>query len=115
MGLDTESGYIFKPSRCYGQKPQVCRLGVKTHHRHMKCERAIVTGGSHKDACIAKVKLENKFSQLTEIAPGEFILVTCGEYIQKRCLGSEPAQQKFSPFFTRLYNNRQRTSLYTRT
>ena len=45
MGLDTESGYIFKPSRCYGQKPQVCRLGVKTQQRHMKCERSIVTGG----------------------------------------------------------------------
>ena len=94
MGLDTESGYIFKPSRCYGQKPQVCRLGVKTHHRHMKCERAIITGGSNKDDCIAKIKLENKFSKLTEITPGEFILVTWGEYVQKRCPGSEPARQK---------------------
>ena len=57
MGLDTESSYIFKPTGCYGQKSQVCTMGVKTHHHHIKCKRAIVDGGSHKEACIV-----NKYS-----------------------------------------------------
>ena len=96
MGLDTVSGDIFRPSRCYGQEPQVCRTGVKTHQRYMKCERALITGGPHKQACVVKLRKENKLSKLTEISPGEYILVTWGETIQKRCLGSEPIRLKLS-------------------
>ena len=96
MGLDTVSGDIFRPSRCYGQKPQVCHAGVKTHQRHMKCERALITGVPHKQAFVVELRKENKLSKLTEISPGENILVTWGETIQKRCPGSEPIRLKLS-------------------
>ena len=98
MGLDTVTGYVFVPSRCYGQNPQVCRFGIKTHPGRMRCERALITRElQHLENCVVKITKQEEFSQLTEITPGEYILVTWGETIHKRCVEKEPERRKLPP------------------
>ena len=87
LGLDTTTGDVFVPSRCYGQNSRVCRFGVKTHVEQYACDYGIITGKpKHREECVVKLRKTDTHSMLEEITPGEYILVTWGETVQEMCL-----------------------------
>ena len=82
---------MFVPSRCYGQNPHVCRLGVKTHVDQYACDYGIITDkAKHREKCVVTLRKTDTYSKLDEITPGEYVLVTWGETVQEMCVGSPP-------------------------
>ena len=93
MGIDTRSEYIFQPSKCYGQRPQVCRASVRAHRNYLKCESALLDAQSSRDDCVVTIRKEKVVSKLTEISSSEYVLITWGETVHKRCAGTKPVSK----------------------
>ena len=80
LGLDTTTGEVFEPSRCYGQNPHVCRLGVKTQVDQYACDYGIITEkAKHREKCVVTLRKTDTYSKLDKITPGEYMLVTWAE------------------------------------
>ena len=91
VGLDTQRGWLFTPRDCVGHDPIVCRFGIQFKENYFKCEQGILSGDHMgRQYCEVTIKKSDDQSIIEEISPSEFVLVTWGEQVTRRCLKSIP-------------------------
>ena len=62
----------------------VCRMSIKTHHYHFKCEGTLLDNQLSKDDCIVTIRKEIVISKLVDICPGHM-----RESVFRRCIGKK--------------------------
>lgn len=82
-----------------GSSPKVCDTGAVYGARHLQCERGLLTNGAeHRQKCVVEIRKNSEsMSWLTEVSPGEFVLVTWGEEISTHCSGQETHKEAVKP------------------
>ena len=88
-GLDTQSGEMFEPIECLGDKPRVCRAGPLYSSGGLDCARAVISGRDARPGC--RVQVANRPDGgprvLAGDRPNRFILLTWGEILTEHCMG----------------------------
>jgi hypothetical protein len=94
IGLDTQGGEMFHPSVCQGVDPMVCRTGARYREGRLRCPRGLITGDNkQREACQVLLSHGTGKTQIQEISPGEYVVVTWGENIAERCRGKDAEKQ----------------------
>ena len=87
IGLDTRHGWYFQPTKCVGMQPKVCFGDALMKKTHIACITSILLNTTNADCNVKLTATNDSSSKLKELIPGEFILQTFGETIQKHCPG----------------------------
>ena len=87
IAFDTEEGTAFVPTHCIGHNPSVCRTGPIYADTHFSCERGIISQNHElREMCQSHVIPQND-TIVTELSPGEFVIITPGESYAEQCSG----------------------------
>ena len=93
IGIDSDNGDLFFPQNCHGWLPIVCRTGPVYSPNRPSCARVLINRDrAHSKFCDVKVEKRANQSIITEVATGEFVIVTWQTNIQIRCTG-QPASR----------------------
>jgi hypothetical protein len=95
IGVDSLQGQVFVPHECQGRRPVVCHASVKFRQERMQCARGMVTGDlKQKEKCGVKLTRGSGETQVHQVAPGDFVVITWGERIALRCLGQDATHRE---------------------
>ena len=88
IAFDTEEGTAFVPTHCVGHNPSVCRTGPTYYaDTHFPCVRGIISQNRElREMCQTHVIPHND-TVVTELSPGEFVIITPGESYAEQCSG----------------------------
>ena len=94
IAIHTLTGGMFRPTSCQGRNPMICRAGAVYDRSRFKCPRGILTGEPElRKTCRVKVtKTHNAETQITELIPGTFIILSVGETVSLFC-SSQPERR----------------------
>ena len=97
IAFDTEEGTAFVPTHCIGHNPSVCRTGPIYADTHFSCERGILSQNHElREMCQSHVMPQND-TVVTELSPGEFVIITPGESYAEQCSGERELTIKLEP------------------
>ena len=87
IAIHTLSGGMFRPTSCQGRNPTICRPGATFDRTRFKCPRGILTGEPElRKTCRVKVtKILILETQITELIPGTFVILSVGETVSLFC------------------------------
>ena len=86
-GYDTDTGHLFKATRCSGLSPQVCSWGPLFKLSFPPCIQGILKGNHGLiQQCTVQVHSGNS-SRLSYFSENKYILATWGEVLEARCYG----------------------------
>ena len=89
VAFHTESGGIFQPHHCLGERPAICHTGPIYDRSTFHCVRGILTNEdelrSHCRVTMAKYVTQGEM--VSELSPGVFIIATPGEVFSLLCSG----------------------------
>ena len=90
IALHTLTGGIFRPNSCQGRNPMICRAGAVYDRTRFKCPRGILTGEPElRKTCRVKLtKVLDAETQVIELIPGTFIILSVGETVSLFCSSS---------------------------
>lgn len=96
---DTNNGYMFPMTHCFGNKPVVCDPQVLHDRLGLPCPRGVITNSVQlRDSCLVKLQ---KLSNCTLVLPHGFnayvLITTTVSHVTKHCIGKPEAVTVYSP------------------
>ena len=98
IGINSLNNNVFINDKCIGNNPVVCRIGVKYGGDSFICERGILNGNDNsRSQCDIEITKTSGNTLIHEILPGEYIVITWGEEVVKRCIKEQPVSLTLVP------------------
>ena len=88
--IQSETGGLFEPQECQGERPVVCRTGPIYDRTRFQCARGVLTGEvALRKTCRVTISRADAAARSTvyEILPGTVIISTLGESYSLHCRG----------------------------
>ena len=96
IGLNTLSGRMLQPKRCFGRSPRVCDGAIQFNSKMIPCVASIVLQKVHKMCAIEVTKTNHTETLVIENTVNSFIICTFGENIRFLCEKQPPTFQVLS-------------------
>ena len=97
VATDTVSGGIFRPYRCRGRDPAICRTGPVYQGGGLLCARGILTGDvGMRNSCDSVVRRTTIKNDIHEIVDGTYLVMTAGEKYSLLCEGAPEKRQELT-------------------
>lgn len=98
IAFHTESGGIFRPTQCRGNRPAICSTGPIYDRSRLQCPRGLITGEEdlRKHCKVTIYKPANELTDIQEINPGVFVISTLGENCSLHCSGATERRLYFN-------------------
>ena len=90
IGLNTLSGRMFQPKRCFGSNPRICDGTIQFYSKMVPCIGSIILQKTHSMCAIEVVKTNHTETVVLENTAQSFIVCTFGESIRLLCEKQPP-------------------------